>query len=156
MVLVLFTSLNCYASTLRLVHYALILAPAFWKSSNTNAKLMAFALSLSLDPIFGIHSHKTLDIAQTCPLLKPYWKPSTFHSISATANINTQFLLCCEDFRQKWQVWDWTVLFQYMLVAGGGFLSRGLTIAVLKSGGKRPEASESEELMMLVIVGRKQ
>ena len=33
-----------------------------------------------------------------------------------------------------------------------GFLSRGLTIAVLKSGGTKPEAIEV--LMMLVIVGR--
>ena len=34
-----------------------------------------------------------------------------------------------------------------------GFLSRGLTIAVLKSGGTRPEASEV--LMILVIVERR-
>ena len=34
-----------------------------------------------------------------------------------------------------------------------GFLSRGLTIAVLKSGGTKPEASEV--LMMLVIAGRR-
>ena len=32
---------------------------------------MAFALSLALDPTFGIHSHKTLDTAQPCHLLKP-------------------------------------------------------------------------------------
>ena len=32
-------------------------------------------------------------------------------------------------------------------------MSRGLTIAVLKSGGTKPEASEV--LMMLVIVGRR-
>ena len=31
-------------------------------------KLMAFALSLALDPTFGIHSHKTLDTA------RPWWK----------------------------------------------------------------------------------
>ena len=36
-----------------------------------NARLMAFALSLALDPTFGIHSHKTLDAAQPCNLLKP-------------------------------------------------------------------------------------
>ena len=36
MVLVLLTFLN-YMSTLRLVHYALLLTPACWKSSNTNA-----------------------------------------------------------------------------------------------------------------------
>ena len=34
MVLVLLTSRNCYMSTLRLVHYALLLTPACWKSSN--------------------------------------------------------------------------------------------------------------------------
>ena len=33
--------------------------------------LMAFAPSLALDPTFGIHSHKTLDTAQPCHLLKP-------------------------------------------------------------------------------------
>ena len=70
-VLVLFTSLNCCMSTLRLVHYALLLTPACWKSNNTNARLMAFAPSLALDPTFGIHSHKTLDTAQSCHLLKP-------------------------------------------------------------------------------------
>ena len=32
-----------------------------------NARLMAFVLSLALDPTFGIHSYKTLDTA----LLKP-------------------------------------------------------------------------------------
>ena len=31
-----------------------------WKSNNTNARLMAFAPSLALDPTFEIHSHKTL------------------------------------------------------------------------------------------------
>ena len=66
MVLVLLTSLNCCMSTLRLVHYALLLTPAWWKSNNTNARLMAFAPSLALDPTFGIHSHKTLDTAQPC------------------------------------------------------------------------------------------
>ena len=34
-------------------------------------KTQAFALSLALDPTFGIHSHKTLDTAQPCHLLKP-------------------------------------------------------------------------------------
>ena len=41
------------------------------KSSKTKARLMAFALSLALDPTFGIHSHETLDTAQPCHLLKP-------------------------------------------------------------------------------------
>ena len=71
MVLVLLTSLNCCISTFRLVHYALLLTPACWKSNNTNARPMAFAPSLALDPTFGIHSHKTLDTAQPCHLLKP-------------------------------------------------------------------------------------
>ena len=52
--------LNCCMATLRLVHYALLLTPACWKSNNTNTRLMAFAPSLALDPTFGIHSHKTL------------------------------------------------------------------------------------------------
>ena len=34
-------------------------------------KTQAFALFLALDPTFGIHSHKTLDTAQPCHLLKP-------------------------------------------------------------------------------------
>ena len=34
-----------------------------------NARLMAFAPSLALDPTFGIHSHKILDTAQPCHLL---------------------------------------------------------------------------------------
>ena len=71
MVLVLLTSLNCCMSTLHIVHYALLLTPACWKSNNTNARLMASAPSLALDPTFGIHPHKTLDTAQPCNLLKP-------------------------------------------------------------------------------------
>ena len=93
MVLVLFTSPNCYMSTLHLVHYVLLLTPACWKSSNTNARFMAFALPLALDATSGIHSHKTLVTAQTCHLLKPNWKSSSSHSISAQTNINIQFLL---------------------------------------------------------------
>ena len=68
---VLLTSLNCCMSALHLVHYALLLTPACWKSNNTNARLMDSAPSLALDPTFGIHSHKTLDSAQPCHLLKP-------------------------------------------------------------------------------------
>ena len=41
------------------------------KIRNTNARVMAFVLSVALDPTFGIHSHKTLDTAQPCHLLKP-------------------------------------------------------------------------------------
>ena len=44
------------------------------------------------------------------------------------------------------------VVFQYILVEGG-FFEQGLTIAVLKSGGTRPEANEV--WMMLVIVRRR-
>ena len=90
---VIVQSLNCCMSTLHLVHNALLLTPACWKSNNTNARLMASALSLALDPTFGIHSHKTLDTAQPCRLLKPNWKPSSSHSISILTNISTQFLL---------------------------------------------------------------
>ena len=84
------TFLNCYMSTLHPVHYALLQTPTSWKSSNTNARVMAFVLSLALDPTFGVQTHKTLDTAQPCHLLKPNWKP---HSISTPTNINTQFLL---------------------------------------------------------------
>ena len=80
-------------STLRLVHYVLLLTPTCWKSNNKNTRLVAFAPSLALDPTFGIQSHKTLDTAQPCPLLKPNWKPSSSHSIFAPTNISTQFLL---------------------------------------------------------------
>ena len=83
----------CYMSTLHLIHYALLLTPACWKSNNTNAKLMAFAPSLALDPTFGIHSPRTLDTAQPFHLLKPNWKPSSSHSIFIPTNISTQFLL---------------------------------------------------------------
>ena len=44
---------------------------ACWKSNTTNAKIMAFAPSLALDPTFGIHPLKTLDTDQPCHLLKP-------------------------------------------------------------------------------------
>ena len=58
------TVICCCMSTLHLVHYALLLTPACWKSNNTIARQMASAPSLALDPTFGIHSHKTLDTAQ--------------------------------------------------------------------------------------------
>ena len=63
------------------------------KQQQINARLMAFAPSLALDPTFGIHYHKTLDTAQPCHLLKPNRKPSSSHSISILTNISTQFLL---------------------------------------------------------------
>ena len=59
-----------------------------------HARLIAFAFSLALDHTCGIQS-KTLDTAQPCHLLKPNWKPSSSHSISAPPNINTQFLVVC-------------------------------------------------------------
>ena len=93
MVLVLLISLNCCMSTLHLVYYTLLLTPACWKSNNTNVRLMASATPLALDPTFGIHSHKTLDTAQPCHLLKPNWKPSSSHSICILTNISTLFLL---------------------------------------------------------------
>ena len=58
-------------STFRLIHYTLLLTPACRKSSNTNVRVVAFMPSLALDPTFEIHSHKTLDTAQPCHLLKP-------------------------------------------------------------------------------------
>ena len=53
------TSLNSYISTLRLARFALLQIPACSKSNNINARLMAFAFSLTLDPMFEIHPHKT-------------------------------------------------------------------------------------------------
>ena len=91
--LILLTSVNCYMSTLCLIYYALLLTPTHWKYNNTNTRLMAFTSSLALDPTFGIYSHKTLDTAQLCHLLKPNWKPPSSHSIFAPSNISTQFLL---------------------------------------------------------------
>ena len=82
--------------TLRLVLYAL-LTPACWKSNNANARLMAFAPSLALDPTFGIHSHKTLDTAQPCDLLKPNWKTflfsQYFHTLLISVPSICQFLI---------------------------------------------------------------
>ena len=92
---VLFTRLQLFGTNypLLLVILPILLTPAYWNSNNTNARLVVFAPSLALDPTSGIHSHKTLDTAQPCHLLKPNWKPSFFHSISTPTNINTQFLL---------------------------------------------------------------
>ena len=56
---VLLTSVNSYVSTLGLARFALLQILACSKSNNTNARLAAFALSLTLDPMFGTHSHKT-------------------------------------------------------------------------------------------------
>ena len=51
------------------IHYALLLTSACWKSNNTNTRLVASALFLALDT-FGILS-KTFDTAQPCHLSKP-------------------------------------------------------------------------------------
>ena len=64
MILVLHTSLNRYMSMFPLMHFAVLVIPACSKSINANARLVAFALSLMLDPLFGIHSHKTSGCAQ--------------------------------------------------------------------------------------------
>ena len=82
--LLLLVTCVCYRFALYMSYPLLLL---------TNARLMASALSLALDPTFGIHSHKTLDTVQPCHLLKPNWKPSSSHSISILTNISTQFLL---------------------------------------------------------------
>ena len=56
-------------------------------------KTRGFCTFSYFGPTFEIHSHKTLDIAQPCHLLKPNWKPSSSHSISILTNISTLFLL---------------------------------------------------------------
>ena len=76
--------LNSYMSTLRLS----------WKSSDTNTRVMAFMLSLALDPTFGIHSHKTLDTAQPCHLLTPNWKPSSSHQLISIPSFCYNHCVC--------------------------------------------------------------
>ena len=64
--------------SLRLMHYALLLTPACWKSSNTNARLMAFALSLASGPHIWNSLPQDLRHCQPCHLLKPnsqYFRP---------------------------------------------------------------------------------
>ena len=74
---VLLTSLNSCISTLHLARFALRI-PVCSKSNNTNARLMAFALSLTLDPMFWIHSYKTSSNAQLFHFLRRNWKLSFF------------------------------------------------------------------------------
>jgi len=50
--------------------YALLLTHVCLTSSNTNARFVAFPLSFTLYPTFGIHSHKTLDTY--CSTLSPF------------------------------------------------------------------------------------
>ena len=66
--------------------------PACSKSNNTNARPTAFALSFTLDPMFGIHSHKTSGNAQLLHLLRWTWKPSFFHSTSIPVNFSSHFI----------------------------------------------------------------
>ena len=75
-----------------LARFALLRIPACSKSNNTNARLTAFALSLTLDPMFGIHSHKTSGNAQLLHLLRRTWKPSFFHSTSIPVNFSSHFI----------------------------------------------------------------
>ena len=89
--LILLTSLNSYISTLRLARFALLWIPACSESNNTNTRLTAFTLSLTLDPMFGIHSHKTSGNAQLLHLLRRTWKLSFFHSTSVPVNFSSHF-----------------------------------------------------------------
>ena len=59
-----------HISTLCLIRFALLRIPACSKSNYTNARLMAFTLSLTLDPMFGILSHKTSGNAQLFNLFR--------------------------------------------------------------------------------------
>ena len=72
--------LHVYTVSALTLHYILLLTPICWKSSITNTRLMAFTLSLTLDPTFGIHSHKTFTPTQPCHLLNPNWKHFFSHS----------------------------------------------------------------------------
>ena len=86
-----YLTLNSYISTLRLTRFALLQIPARSKSNNTNTRPMAFALSLTLDPVFGIHSHKTSGNAQLLHLLRRTWKVSFFHSTSVPVHFRSHF-----------------------------------------------------------------
>ena len=87
MVLLLLTFLNCSNDYTMSRTLSSSSDTRMLKIQQYNVGLMAFALSLALDPTFGIHSQRT------CHILKPNRKPSSSHSISAPTNINTQFLL---------------------------------------------------------------
>ena len=77
--------------TLTYLRFALLRIPACSKSNNTNARLTAFALSLTLDPKFGIRSHKTSGNAKLLHLLRRTWKLSFFHSTSLPFNFSSLF-----------------------------------------------------------------
>ena len=72
----LLLSLNCYISTLRLVHNAALLFFFFRHPHAENPTIQTetrgqFRTFSYFDTTFGIHSHKTLDTAQPRHLLKP-------------------------------------------------------------------------------------
>ena len=71
---------------------------AYSKSNNLNARLTAFTLSLTLDPMFWIHSHKTPGNAQLLHLFRQNWKLSFFHSTSVSVNfishLNQNLCVC--------------------------------------------------------------
>ena len=54
--------------TIYIKYYKIKIRTTNTHSTHTLTRLMAFAPSLALDPTFGIHSNKTLDIAQPCHL----------------------------------------------------------------------------------------
>ena len=91
------TSLNCYMTTLRLVD-ALFLTHACWKSNNTNARLMAFALFLALDPTFGKHdgnlSHGKFSYSL---FVRSFSEPT----ISQISNGNTELSSRLDDYIAK-------------------------------------------------------
>ena len=64
-----------------------------WRETSNAARNRHRQWTLASDPTFGIRSHKTLDTAQSCHLLRPNWKPPSSQSISIITNISTQFLL---------------------------------------------------------------
>ena len=97
-----------------LAHYALLPTPAYLKCNKVNARLMALALCLALDPIFRIHPRKTL--LNPVIFLKPNWKPSSPHSTSAPVVLppSTQLLL---QYRSASCVCKWIefIVFTFLL-----------------------------------------
>ena len=96
--------LSCWCWCLHSVSYTTLF---FWHPQAGNPTIQtqdSWLSHLLLDPTFGIHSHKTLDTAHPCHLLKAKWKPSSSHSISILTNISTQFLLQCVCVRVRARV----------------------------------------------------
>ena len=86
------------------------------KIHDTNARLMAFTPSHAFDPTFGIHSHKTLDTAQPCHILKANWKPSSSHSIFAPTNISTKIkIIVIHIWIHCGILWGWVGCLPYAL-----------------------------------------